>query len=126
MNFRNKLLMTFATLLKHRKLKGFVLLMLHLMLSNGLIDDDGYKLYSGRKARKVCDKYVLGQKLYLTKEYKDIIDQWSSRYYQGLNEYIRGLIRPSFNKINEYEKFRRELSSLIDSTEGLDVNTILI
>lgn len=125
MNFRNKLLMSLNALLNHRKFKKIYFVILFLMVNIGIMDEGGYTLYSGRDAGKICDKYVLDQKLYLCKNSKDIIDQWSSRYFQRLNEYIRGLISPSFTKIREYEKFRRELSSLIESTRGLYVDTIL-
>ena len=95
------------------------------MLNNGELDEKEYKVYSGRKAKKICDRYVLDQMLFLDEKAKRIIGQWSSRYYQGLNEYIRGLIRPSHNKIKEYENFRKELSQLIESTSGLEENTVL-
>lgn len=111
MNFRNKLLMSLNALSNHRKFKKIYFIILFLMVNIGIVDGEGYTLYSGRDARKICDKYVLNQKFYLCKNSKDIIDQWSSRYFQGLNEYIWGLINPSFTKIREYEKFRRDLSN---------------
>lgn len=125
MNFRNKLLISLNALFNHQKFKKIYFVLLFLMVTIGIIDGEGYTLYPGRDARKICDKYVLDQKLYLHQNSKDIIDQWSSRYFQGLNEYIRGFIKPSFSKIKEYEKFRRELSSLIESTKGLYMDTIL-
>lgn len=125
MNFRNKLSIILNALLHHRKFKRIYPLIMFLMVNLGIIDEDGYTLYVGRDARKICDKYVLDQKLYLDKNSKHIIDQWSSRYFRRLNEYIRGLIGPPFKKIEEYEKFRHILSSLIESTDGLDVDTIL-
>ena len=47
------------------------------------------------------------------------------RYYLKLNKYIRGLISPSPHKCREYEKFRKDLSELINSTMGLKEDTIL-
>lgn len=125
MNLKNCLLIIFNPLFKFPKFRKLYFIISVFLLNNGLIDDEEFKEYVGRHARKICDKYVLEQKFYLDKKSKNIIDQWTSRYYQGLNEYIRGIIIPPFNKIKEYEKFRKDLSELISSTEGLKVNTTL-
>ena len=61
----------------------------------GIINDDGYNVCSQREAKKICDKYVLDQELYLNELKKRIVYIWSSRYYKNLNRYIRGYIFPS-------------------------------
>ena len=43
------------------------------MVSVGIIDEEGYTLYLGRDARKICDKYVLDQRLYLDENSKKIV-----------------------------------------------------
>ena len=84
-----------------------------------------YKQYKNKRATKVCDSYVEEQRLYENEKSKSIIDKWSGNYFKSLNKYIRGSITVSKKQQEVYDKFKLELSFLINSTSGLREDTIL-
>ena len=125
MNFKNNILRVFDILIKHCRFKSLNVIIGFLMLNFCMMDDKEYNLYSRKKAVDICNQYVFKQKLFSNEKSKNIVDKWSSRYFQKLNEYIRGLINPPLEKIREYEEFRKDLSAIIESTSELEENTIL-
>lgn len=125
MNLKTKLSIILQGLLIYRKFRSFMLIVWVLTINNLIVEGNEFKEYDESDAVRICNKYVLNQRIYLNKGSKEIVNQWSSRYFKPLNEYIRGIINPSIDKIREFEKFRENLSDLIESTNGLEVDTIL-
>ena len=115
----------FKKFLMYGKFNGFFLLIFFCLFVNDGHEENEFRIYSNGEAFEVCDYYVLKQKIYLSKTNKVIINKWSSRYYLMLNKYIRGLISSSSYKCREYERFRKDLSDLINSTTGLKEDTLL-
>ena len=75
--------------------------------------------------KDVCEYYVISQGFYLNHEHKKIIDLWSSPFFKKFNEYLRGEHFPPNKQKKRYEKIKKILSQLIESSEGLIEPTLL-